>query len=77
MDDLDSLTVMTLTMPCVSCTAEAFSQRTPLHHQTLSREKLRCISKERNEDLRVDFIVRMAKHNLEQIEFIDKVSKDE
>jgi len=56
------------------------------HYTTIHRElvranvstkKLKTIATERNENLRADFIRRMAEYLPEQIGFLDEVSKDE
>jgi hypothetical protein len=56
------------------------------HYTTIHRElvcanvstkKLKTIASERNENLRTDFIRRMAEYLPEQIGFLDEVSKDE
>ena len=43
----------------------------------ISPKKIQKIASERNEDLRADFIARMAQYTPEQLGFLDKVSKDE
>lgn len=43
----------------------------------ISSKKIKKIASERNEDLRVDFIARMAQYTPEQLGFLDEVSKDE
>lgn len=43
----------------------------------VSTKKLRKIATERNENLRADFIRRMAQYRPEQLGFLDEVSKDE
>ena len=43
----------------------------------ISRKRLQKIAKERDEDLRADFITRMAQFAPEELGFIDEVSKDE
>jgi transposase len=57
-----------------------------VHYTTIHRElvragislkKLKKIAKERNEDVRADFIRRMAQYVPEELLFLDKVSKDE
>ena len=56
------------------------------HYTTIHREliranvstkKLKTIAAERNENLRADFIRRMAQYEPEQLGFLDEVSKDE
>jgi transposase len=48
-----------------------------LEQAGVSRKKLQKIAMERNEDLRADFIRRMAQYLPEQLGFMDEVSKDE
>jgi hypothetical protein len=48
-----------------------------LIHAGISSKKIRKIASERNEDLRADFIARMAQYTPEQLGFLDEVSKDE
>jgi len=57
-----------------------------VHYATIHRELERCgvsvkklkrVAKERNENLRADFIRQMAQYDPEQIGFIDETSKDE
>jgi transposase len=57
-----------------------------VHYATIQRElvranistkKLKKIASERNENLRADFIQRMAQYTPEQLGFLDEVSKDE
>ena len=57
-----------------------------VHYTTIHREleragvsvkKLRIIAKERDEDLRADFIRQMAQYSAEEIGFLDEFSKDE
>jgi transposase len=43
----------------------------------VSRKKLKKIALERNEELRADFIARMAKYDPEELGFLDEMSKDE
>jgi transposase len=43
----------------------------------ISSKKIKKIALERNEDLRADFIGRMAQYTSEQLGFLDEVSKDE
>jgi transposase len=43
----------------------------------VSSKKIKKIASERNEDLRADFIARMAQYTSEQLGFLDEVSKDE
>jgi hypothetical protein len=48
-----------------------------LRRLNVSRKKLRKIALERNEELRADFIARMAQYDPEELGFIDEMSKDE
>jgi transposase len=57
-----------------------------VHYATIYRElkwhgvslkKLKWVAKERNEEIRADFIRRMAQYSPEEIGFIDETSKDE
>ncbi|KIJ93077.1 hypothetical protein K443DRAFT_112609 [Laccaria amethystina LaAM-08-1] len=48
-----------------------------LEHAGVSVKKLRNIAKERNEDLRADFIRQMGQYNAEEIGFLNEFSKDE
>ena len=57
-----------------------------VHYTTIHREleragvsvkKLRIIAKERDEDLRADFIQQMGQYSAEEIGFLDEFSKDE
>ncbi|KAF8835807.1 hypothetical protein BDN67DRAFT_912337 [Paxillus ammoniavirescens] len=48
-----------------------------LERAGMSLKKLRHIAKERNEDLRAEFITRMSKYDPEQLGFVDETSKDE
>ena len=43
----------------------------------ISSKKIKRIASERNENLRADYIVRMAQYSPEQLGFLDEVSKDE
>ena len=43
----------------------------------ISEKKIKKVASERNEDLRADFIARMAHYSPEQLGFLDEVSKDE
>ncbi len=43
----------------------------------VSSKKIKKIASERNDDLRADFIGRMAQYSPEQLGFLDEVSKDE
>jgi len=43
----------------------------------ISEKKIKKVASERNEDLRADFIARMAQYTPEQLGFLDEVSKDE
>ena len=43
----------------------------------ISAKKIKKVASERNEDLRADFIARMAPYSPEQLGFLDEVSKDE
>lgn len=43
----------------------------------ISSKKIKKVASERNEDLRADFIARMAQYTPEQLGFLDEVSKDE
>ena len=42
----------------------------------VSYKKLKKVTKERNENLRADFIARMAKYSPEELGFLDETSKD-
>ena len=48
-----------------------------LVHANVSTKKLKIIAAERNENLRADFIRRMAQYEPEQLGFLDEYSKDE
>lgn len=48
-----------------------------LHHAGISLKKLRKIAKECNEDVRADFMRRMAHYTSDELCFIDKTSKDD
>ena len=48
-----------------------------LRRAGISRKKLQKVARERKEDLRMDFIRRMAQYAPEEIGFIDEVSRDE
>jgi transposase len=48
-----------------------------LVHAGISLKKLKKIAKERNEDLRADFIRQMAQYAPEELCFLDEVHKDE
>ena len=48
-----------------------------LERSGVSLKKLRRIAKERNEDLRADFVRIMSQYRLEEIGFLDEFSKDE
>ena len=48
-----------------------------LEHLNVSLKKLKKIALERDEQLRADFIARMAKYDPEELGFIDEMSKDE
>jgi hypothetical protein len=43
----------------------------------ISDKKVKKVASERNENLRADFIARMAQYSPEQLGFLDEVSKDE
>jgi transposase len=43
----------------------------------ISAKKIKKVASERNEDIRADFIARMAQYLPEQLGFLDEVSKDE
>ncbi|KAJ6449109.1 hypothetical protein C8R45DRAFT_849903 [Mycena sanguinolenta] len=48
-----------------------------LEHLGMSRKKLKKIGKERNEDVRLDFVCRMAEYRAEQIGCLDETSKND
>ena len=48
-----------------------------LEHVRVSYKKLKRIAKERNEDLRADFVARMAQYAPEELGFLDETSKDD
>ena len=48
-----------------------------LEHANVSHKKLKHIAMERNEERHANFIGRMVQYTLEQLGFLDKVSKDE
>jgi hypothetical protein len=43
----------------------------------VSLQKLRQIAKERNEERRMDFLIRTSQYSPEQLGFLDETSKDE
>jgi len=43
----------------------------------VSLKKLKRIAKERNEERRMDFLIRMSQYSPEQLGFLDETSKDE
>ena len=47
-----------------------------LERLNVSRKKLKRIALERDEDRRADFVARMAHYSLEELGFIDEMSKD-
>jgi transposase len=48
-----------------------------LHRAGISLKKLRKVAKERNEDVRADFMRRMAHYTSDELCFIDETSKDD
>lgn len=54
---------------------------TTIHHELeragVSTKKLKCIAAERNENLRADYVRRMAQYKPEQLGFLDEMLKDE